>query len=32
MNGAGTVAVRQKAMEEGMESLLASGLGQVGVA
>ncbi len=29
MNGAGTVAVRQKAKEEGMESLLASGLGLV---
>ena len=29
MNGAGTVAVRQKAQEEGMESLLASGLGLV---
>jgi type IV pilus assembly protein PilB len=29
MNGAGTVAVRQKAMERGMESLLINGLGKV---
>jgi type IV pilus assembly protein PilB len=29
INGAGTVAVRQKALEEGMETLLASGLSQV---
>ena len=29
LNGAGTVAVRQKALEEGMETLLASGLSQV---